>query len=176
MRRLFHYHVLTKALLGLIAFLLLIVSPVAAMSIDATQSIPNWAFSPGPNTNPITLTLTVTTEKAPWSVTVMDEYNGGKDASYAGRLVEYNSSTETWVNNGHIVSTNMTVTGQSIEPDIAGTSATLGPEENTIETGSAAVSGQELAITLQQPITYADAYLSNGNIYRADLTFTVYQT
>jgi len=176
MGRLFHRQGSTNSLLGLIAFLLLMASPVAAISISATENIPNWVLNPGTNTDPTNLILHVTTETTPWTLTVMDAHAGGKDASLAGRLAEYNSSTGAWVNNGQALSTNLTVIGDNTQNNIVGTTATLGPTDALIETGSVAVSNQQLGITLSQPVTYGDPYLSNGDVYRVVLTFTVTQT
>jgi hypothetical protein len=106
-------------------------------------------------------------------VNVKDALEDGKMASSAGRLLEYNAVTK-WVNTGSVIAGNMTVVGES-SSGVTGTTATLGPTDQLIETGSAAVTGKQMAITLRQPITYTDPYLSNGNTYRVVITFTVVQ-
>jgi hypothetical protein len=160
--------------MSLVISLLFSASPVAAFAIEVTGNIQDWAFTPGStNEYPTPLTLTVTTETYPWTVNVKDALEDGKMASSAGRLLEYNAVTK-WVNTGSVIAGNMTVVGES-SSGVTGTTATLGPTDQLIETGSAAVTGKQMAITLRQPITYTDPYLSNGNTYRVVITFTVVQ-
>jgi hypothetical protein len=156
---------------GLVTTLLFSVNPVAAISIAVTGNTQEWTFTPGTNEYPTPLTVTVTTDKFPWTVNVKDALNYGKNASSAGRMLEYNA-TSGWVDTGRSLSQNMTVIGES-SANVEGSSAILGPTDQLIETGSTSVTDKQMAITLQQPITYADFYLSNGNTYREVITFTV---
>jgi len=162
--------------MGLVISLLFSASPVAAaIAIEVvTRPIEGWAFIPGTtNENPTPLTLAVTTEGSPWTVSVKDALENGKMPSSAGRLLEYNTVTG-WVNTGSVIAGNMTVVGES-SAGVTGTTATLGSIDQTIETGSKQVTGKQMAITLRQPITYTDPYLTNGNTYRVVITFTVVQ-
>jgi hypothetical protein len=175
MGRIFYRRALMLLITGLITFLLIIAIPAGAVSITATDSVPDWVFVPGSNTNPTPLTVTVSTDPSrSWTVSVRDSLEGGKNPSSAGRLLEYNPTSSAWVNTGNIISTNLSVIGQTVN-GIQGYEVPLGPTDRTIESASSQVTDQQLSINLQQPITYSDPYLSNGNIYRVVLTFTVTQ-
>ena len=173
MGSLFHRHTLMIVTMGLVISLLFSASPVAAIEINViTDPIENWEFTPGKtNENPTPLILQVTTEKDDWTVSVRDALENGKMPSSAGRLLEYNTG---WVNTGSVIAGNMTVVGET-SGGVTGTTATLGSIDQLIETGSTAAVNKQMAITLQQPITYTDPYLSNGNKYRVVITFTVVQ-
>lgn len=157
--------------IGLAVAILFFASPVAAINITVTGNIQDWAFTPGTmNENSTTLKLNVSTASSSWHVNVKDALDNGKSSSSAGRLLEYNASTG-WVNAGSIISNNMTVVGETIQ-NVQGSTATLGPTDQVIETGDAVASSKQMAITLQQLITYTDRHLTNGNSYRVVITFT----
>ena len=154
-----------------ISIFLLNVTPVAAITITATGNIDSWAFAPGSTSqNSDTVKLTVTSDKTNWRVSVKDALDGGaKSSSTAGRMLEY-SSTTGWINTGSVLAGNMIVTGESVT-NIQGGNVTLSAGEQDIETGSAAVTNQQLAITLRQPVALTDLRLTNGNAYRIVITF-----
>jgi hypothetical protein len=157
--------------IGLAVAILFFTSPVAAIDVSVTGNIQDWAFTPGTtNENSNTLKLTVSTTSTSWHVNVKDALENGKSSSSAGRLLEYNSGTG-WVNAGSVISNNMTIVGET-STNVDGSIATLGPIDQLIETGSAAATNKQMAITLQQPITLTDRRLTNGNTYRVVITFT----
>ncbi|MFA4850490.1 MAG: hypothetical protein WC626_12250 [Methanoregula sp.] len=157
--------------------LLFFASPVAAMDISITGSNQGWAFNPGStNQNQNPMVLNVTSDTASWHVNVVELASAnGKNPSYAGRLMEYNSQSG-WVNGGSVISNNMTVVGESITNVVDGNTATLGPTETLIENGHAQASKQLMTITLQQPITLTDLRLTNGNMYQVVITFIGYES
>jgi hypothetical protein len=173
MKSFFYRQALAVVILGVAIILLVSATPVKAFSITATENIQDWVFTPGLNQNPAPLVLTVTTESYPWTVHVRDPLTGEKKSGSAGKLLEYNTGTG-WVNSGSEIAENMTVIGET-STGVAGSTVPLGPTNRLIETGSAAVSGKQMAITLQQPISYTDPILTNGNNYRVILTFTLTQ-
>ena len=156
--------------------LLFFFSPVAAMDVSVTGNIQNWAFTSGRiNENSTELVLRVTSANPSWHVNVKDALENGKNSSSAGRLLEYNTSTG-WINMGSVIAGNMTVIGETIQPNIQGSEATLGPTEIQIESGNVAASNTEMNITLRQPITYTDEHLTNGNVYHIVISFLGYES
>lgn len=176
MRLCFQKYPILITIMGLCMIILFFTSPATAAEIKVTgNTVQNWAFTPGEiNVNPNALKLTITTSAANWDVKVKeDAQNNGKNVSRAGRLLEYNTGTG-WVNEGSMISTNMTIIGGDAE-GITGNEALLGPEDNLVETGVGSVTDKQVTIALRQPMSYTDPRLTNGNEYRVALTFTLYE-
>ena len=156
----------------LVITLLALTGHVAAIDITVTGNALNWALIPGTtNENTTAIHLNVSTASTTWSVTVTDALDNGKSSSSAGRMLEYNPTSSSWVNGGSMLAANLTVIGGSVS-DVTGSTATLGPTGKLIESGSAAADKKQMNITLQQPVAITDRRLTNGNVYRAILVFT----
>jgi hypothetical protein len=147
--------------------------PVSATTINLAVSgdIPHMVLTPGsPNQN-TSVHLTVTSDTAPWTVSVKDASNDLKPPSYAGRMVEWNGTSSAYVADPAVLGANMTVTGATL-PGSSGSSATLSSAEQIIETGTALTS-LEIPLTFSQVVAYTDPHLTVPNhVYRIVVTFT----
>lgn len=161
--------------------------PVTAISIDVTGDIQDWNLvlgSSNENSNTIKLNVSSTTS---WTVGVKDALdkdsgNNDKNATSAGRMLEYNQTDNLWVDTGKVISSNLIVKGEQKLPIITdgGFSVDLGPNaqdiERGIETSGSPTGWNETAITVSQPLIYQDPPLTNGNKYHVVITFVATET
>ncbi|MEN6610151.1 MAG: hypothetical protein ABFC24_04860 [Methanoregulaceae archaeon] len=144
--------------------------PVAAINLTVTGDIQNWALTPGSdNEDAHSITLNVSSANSSWTVSVVDNLDGGKNSTSAGKMLEYNSTTG-WINAGNVLTNYLRVLGGSGD-GITGSPATLGSGSNLIETGFAPADEKQMNITVQQQVTASDPRLVNGSVYRVVLTF-----
>jgi hypothetical protein len=153
------------------------ISSVAAISVQINGSVEGWTLSPvGPNTNSSAIKLNVSSDAPAWTVSVKDaldhdNLDAAKNSSSAGKMLEYNETSGSWIDTGKVLSANMSVSGEALTGIVSHT-VQLGPQPLYIEEGTGATSGwKEMAITLNQPVSLDDTHLTNGNVYRVVITF-----
>jgi hypothetical protein len=140
------------------------------ISIAVTGNISDWAFTPGTNTQ--TGTLTVTSDSSDWGITARDAMEDNKISGTGGRLSEYNETSDSYITVApRIFGTAMAITGTTTG-SITKTDISLTGSDQTLETGSAPVTGQDIPLTFSQVVAYTDPHLTNGNQYRITIVFT----
>jgi hypothetical protein len=176
-----YFHQSTVNRLRLILIMVLVlglgVSSVAAISIQINGSVEGWTLSPaGPNTNSGAIKLNVSSDAPAWTVSVKDALDRdnldvAKNSNSAGKMLEYNETSGIWIDTGKVLSANMSVSGEDLA-GIESRTVLLGPDPLSIEVGTGTTSGwKEMAVTLNQPVSYDDTHLTNGNVYRVIITF-----
>jgi hypothetical protein len=159
-------------LLILVSLSIVSVSAVPSIDISAVGSISNWALTPGTDNPNMAISLTVmTTDTSSWHVYVKDANDDLKSPSWSGRMVEYDG-TQYVTENPKVLEANLSVIGAG-DSAYTGATATLGPIDQTIETGTAPVAGVVIPLTIKQPTTFLDPHLTTTNhVYRVIVTYT----
>jgi len=143
----------------------------ATIDISVNGSIRNWVLTPGStNENSTAVTLNVSCDGSSWTVSVMDNLDDGKNSTSAGRMLEYNATTNNWIDTGSILKANLTVEGGTAV-NVTGSQVTLGPIDQVIGTGYGTVDKTRIPVTISQHISPTDIHLTNGDVYRAVITF-----
>lgn len=144
-------------------------NPGAAIDITVTGSISGWALAVGPNTDPSSVSLAVSSNKVGWTVAVQDAMDGSKIAGTEGKMANWTGSS--YAASGNLAAA-MHVAGESVSSKTTGADVELSGDDQLIETGLDAVNAQSMAITIGQNVAYTDPTLPGSNVYRIIVTFT----
>ena len=143
----------------------------ATIDISVSGSIQDWVLTPSStNENSTAVTLNVSCDGPSWTVSVLDNLDKGKNITSAGRMLEYNPTTNSWIDTGSILKANLTVEGGTAV-NVTGSQVTLGSIDQVIGTGDGTVDNTQIPVTISQHITPTDIHLTNGDVYRAVITF-----
>lgn len=144
-------------------------NPPSTIDITVTGNF-TMTLTPGiNNTDSSNIKLTVSSNKIGWFVQVHDHQEDSKPD--AGKMVE-------WDGSGYVTPVPKVLTDAMVMVGPAVPSKTIGGgaipltgSGKTIETGVAVVTSEEIPITIAQQVEYADAILTDPNVYRIVITF-----
>jgi len=141
-------------------------NPTSTITITAPSNITNTAWSIGTNNMQPSTNLTVSSNDV-WQVSVNDTLCESKPSGTAGKLVSYNTTSNTYEASGPALTNalGVKVTGQSVVT-LSGTAQNLYGSSQ-----SAGVTNQNCGTLFNQTITYADVVQATGHTYRIVITF-----
>jgi hypothetical protein len=150
------------------------VTKPVTISITVTGDISNWVFIPQTENSNNAITLTVTSDSSSWVITAKDALEGTKPSGSAGKLSEYNIPSSSYITDApKIFGTPMGITGTTKDSTSKTDILALTGSDQTLETGLAPVTGQDLPLTFKQVVSYTDPHLTDGNHqYRITVVFT----
>lgn len=148
------------------AFTYQVPATVAITIVNSTQTL---TLTQGKTVTDTNISLLVTSSAA-FSVTVADNTLRpsncqGYMGNYSGSYVAYPLNTNLIYPLGLSGTTTGTVTAHTVTSPVS--------TAQTLYTGSAAVNGVKLPLTITQQVGYSDRILRGSNIYRIDLIFTI---
>ena len=144
-------------------------NPPATVDIALSGDIANMPLTPGTTNTDPSVTLTVSAN-VPFYVKVRDDMSSAKPAGSAGKMVDYETGPTTY--GTAKLGAAMGLTGTTLDTTSKTDLAALTAVDQTLETGSAAVSSQGLGLTFSQVVAYTDARLGAGHVYRIVVLFT----
>jgi hypothetical protein len=143
------------------------------MSITVSGDINDMTLVSGSTAKDESVYLTITTDSTNWHIVAKDAMEGVKPSGSAGRLSEYNTTSLSYITNfPKIFTTAMRING-SIAGSVTRTNiSVLSDMDQTLQTGTAAVTNQQLPLSFEQVVLSTDPRLSNGHMYRMTVVFT----
>ncbi len=132
------------------------------LALQVPESVGDWVLVPS-EVNERQALLTVKA-RIGWILTVSPSANDG-------RMAQFDPGISKYTDQGRRLSKPMTIFSSGCSENPYSWKVVL-PESGAIHQGDVA-EGQQVVVALQQPVTWEDEALSEGQVYRIDLTFTL---
>lgn len=132
------------------------------LTLEVPESVIDWVLAPS-ETNERQILLTVIA-RTDWNLAVS---SSTKD----GRMTQFDPGMSEYTGQGRSLLKPMTVSSSGCPEHPDSWKVEL-PESGAVHQGGSTL-GQQVAVFLQQPVAWEDEPLSEGQVYRIDLTFTL---
>lgn len=132
------------------------------LTLEVPMAVGDWILCPSEN-NELQILLTVIA-RTDWTLAV-------SSSSKEGRMAQFDPGTSEYPERGRSLSKPMTVSSHG-SPEHPGSWNVVLPEAGAVHQGRS-TPGQLVALSLQQPVAWEDEPLSEEQVYRIDLIFTL---